>query len=209
MEHFFKYGILPAITIEDESKAVKVAKAVIKGGLNVMEIPFRTKNAVTSIKFITAVYPELQVGAGTILTPEQVVQAKESGAAFGLSPGFNPIVVKEAIKNELPFIPGIMTPSGVEQAMELGCMVLKLFPASQVGGTKMLKALLGPYGHTGVKFIPMGGVFIQNMKNYLSMENVLAIGGSWMATKQLIAESDYDMISKNIKEAIAEYRALE
>ena len=208
MEQFFKNRNLPAITIEDERQAVSVANAVIDGGLDIMEIPFRTPSAANCIKLIKESVPGLQVGAGTILTPEQVVLAKESGASFGLAPGFNPKVVKEAAMNDFPLIPGVMTPSEVEFALELGCEIQKLFPAAQVGGISMLKALLGPYGHTGVKFIPMGGVSLHNMVDYLEMENVLAIGGSWLATKELIANKDYETITKNVRTAIDNYKLL-
>jgi len=208
MEHFFKQRILPAITIEDENKAVKVAAAVIAGGLNIMEVPFRTESAARCIEKIVAAYPELHVGAGTLLTPDQVVLAKQSGAAFGLAPGFNKAVVQQAIDIDFPFIPGVMTPSEVELALEMGCKVQKLFPASQVGGTKMLKALAGPYGYTDVKFIPMGGVSLENMSDFLIMKNVMAIGGSWLATQQLIGNDDYCTITKNINVAVNRTKAI-
>ncbi|GAA3612870.1 bifunctional 4-hydroxy-2-oxoglutarate aldolase/2-dehydro-3-deoxy-phosphogluconate aldolase [Flavivirga amylovorans] len=202
MKHFFEHKILPAITIEDETKAVKIAEAVIAGGLNIMEVPFRTEAAARCIRKIVDAFPNLHVGAGTLLTPEQVVLAKESGSAFGLAPGFNKAVVQQAIDLNFPFIPGVMTPSEVELALEMECKVQKLFPASQVGGINMLKALAGPYGHTGVAFIPMGGVSLKNMDEFLAMQNVIAIGGSWLATKQLIADGDYSTITKNISKAI-------
>ena len=202
MDHFFKNSILPAITFDDADNAIQVAEAVIKGGLDVMEVPFRTPVAQSAIKNIREAFPNFYIGAGTILTTRQVEEAKKAGAQFGLAPGFNPKVIQAAIANELPFIPGVMTPSEIELALELGCKVQKLFPAAQVGGIAMLKALAGPYGHTGVKFIPMGGVSLQNMNEFLKLSNVLAIGGSWLATKQLIASEDYNSITKNISDAI-------
>ncbi len=203
MKHFFEQRIMPAITIENEDQAIRIAQAVIDGGLNMMEVPFRTKTAVQCIAKITKAFPKLHIGAGTLLTPEQVVFAKESGAAFGLAPGFNKNVVQQAIDLEFPFIPGVMTPSEVELALEMGCRILKLFPASQVGSMSMLKALAGPYGHTGVTFIPMGGVSLENMAQYLAIDNVIAIGGSWLATKQLIADNHYSTITDNIKQALS------
>lgn len=208
MKTYFSKKILPAITFDDASFAVQVASAVLRGGLDVMEVPFRTKAAVESIQLICEEFPEMKVGAGTILTPAQVVEAKNAGAQFGLAPGFNPAVVKEAIRNDFPFIPGVMTPSEVEMALESGCKILKLFPAAQIGGIAMLNALLGPYGHTGVKFIPMGGVTIDNLNEFISMLNVEAIGGSWLVTKSMITEMAFDVIEQNVRTAVEKSRAV-
>ncbi len=202
MDHFLKKRILPAITFDDADKAIQVAKAVIEGGLDVMEVPFRTNVAVESIVNIRNEFPKLSVGAGTIITTKQVEEAKKAGAQFGLAPGFNPRVVKAAFANDLPFIPGVMTPSEIEMALELGCEIQKLFPVAQVGGTTMIKGLLGPYGHTGVKFIPMGGVSLGNMNEFLELPNVLAVGGSWLATKQLIENEEYLKIKNNVLVAL-------
>lgn len=202
MEDLFKSRILPAITFNDPIFAVQVAKAVLSGGLGLMEVPFRTKVAAESIKLIRKALPEMKIGAGTILTPEQVVEAIESGAQFGLAPGFNPKVVHEANKNNFPFIPGVMTPSEIELALDLGCNILKLFPASQVGGIEMLKALQGPYAHTGVKFIPMGGVSFENMRQFLSLPNVIAVGGSWLATDELISGNQFEKIEEHVRAAV-------
>lgn len=202
MQHFFSKKILPAVTIENTAQAVKVAEAIQSGGLNVMEVPLRTEAAFLSIKTIRENVPDLYLGAGTILTLDQLHQAKDSGAQFGLAPGFNPTIVKAAAEINFPFIPGVMTPSEVEQSIALSCLILKLFPAGQVGGVDMLKALASPYKHTDVKFIPMGGVSLQNMNNYLAQENVIAVGGSWLASKPLIAAAAYDSIETNTAEAV-------
>jgi 2-dehydro-3-deoxyphosphogluconate aldolase/(4S)-4-hydroxy-2-oxoglutarate aldolase len=208
MKTYFSKRILPAITFEDAASAVQVANAVLRGGLDVMEVPFRTKVAAESIKLICEAFPEMKIGAGTILTPSQVAEAKKAGAQFGLAPGFNPAVVKEAIKIDFPFIPGVMTPSEVELALEFGCKILKLFPAAQVGGIAMLNALLGSYGHTGVKFIPMGGITIDNLHEFLSLLNVQAIGGSWLATKSMITEMAFDVIEQNVRTAVEKSRVI-
>lgn len=201
MDKFFLKRILPAVTFDDAYRALQVAEAIVKGGLNVMEVPLRTKEAFLSIQMIRENMPSMYIGAGTILTIESLHQAKASGAQFGLSPGFNPKIVEAAREMNFPFVPGVMTPSEVEQAMERGCRILKLFPAEQVGGPAMLKALNGPFKHTGVKFIPMGGVSLSNMRSYLDQENVIAVGGSWLATKDMIAAGDYEAIRKNTAEA--------
>jgi 2-dehydro-3-deoxyphosphogluconate aldolase/(4S)-4-hydroxy-2-oxoglutarate aldolase len=199
---FFSHKILPAVSFEDSSQALRVAEAINNGGLNVMEVPLRTKEACLAIKKIRENVPEMLIGAGTILTRSQLHQAKGSGAQFGLAPGFNPAIVKEAAQIGFPFVPGVMTPSEVELAIEQSCLILKLFPAEQIGGIEMLKALSGPYKHTQVKFIPMGGVSLQNMGSYLAQENVAAIGGSWIASKELIASADYETIKSNTAEAL-------
>ena len=205
METYFSKKILPAITFDDAAFAVQVANAVLMGGLDVMEVPFRTTVAAESIQLIREAFPMMKIGAGTILTPAQVVEAKKAGAQFGLSPGFNPAVVKEAIKNDFPFIPGVMTPSEIELALELGCKIQKLFPATLVGGIAMLNALYGPYGHTGIKFIPMGGVTLDNLNEFLCLPNVAAVGGSWLATKSLITQKAFDIIEQNVRNAVNKF----
>ena len=195
---------MPAVTIEDESKAQKIAETFLEAGLDVMEIPLRTKSAYKAIEIISTKVPEMKLGAGTILTATQVNDAINAGASFGLAPGFNPKVVAEAQSKSMPFIPGVMSPSEVELAYEMGCKLLKLFPAENVGGIKMLKALNGPYGHLGLQYIPMGGVNIGNMNEYLEISNVLAIGGSWLATKELISKNNFEQIKQNVVDALVQ-----
>lgn len=201
-ESFFSGRILPAVTFEKGNNVIEVVKAIYEGGLNVLEIPFRTSFAREAISIVRENFPDMYVGAGTILTPQQVLEAKEAGAQFALSPGLNPKVIEKANEISLPFIPGVMTPSEVEQALELGCIIQKLFPVALAGGIDMLKALLGPYNHTGVRFISMGGVNIQNMSDFLRSKNVIAIGGSWLATTEMIENNDYDTVRKHVEEAV-------
>lgn len=202
LSSFFSPKILPAVTLSNSEDAVEVAEAILKGGLNVMEIAFRTEGAADALHAIRKALPEMRVGAGTILNKVQLKQAIDAGAQFGLSPGFNPAIVEEAGKSGLFFIPGVMTPSEIELAAEMGCSILKLFPAGQLGGTSFLKALQGPYEQLGVQFIPMGGVSLQNMKDYVRLKNVIAIGGSWLASLSLVETKNYAAIEKNVKEAI-------
>lgn len=202
MKEFFAKRILPAVTLEDEDRALKVAEAFLESGLHIMEVPFRTKEAADCIKSIRSHFPEIKIGAGTILSVTQLHEARDSGAQFGLAPGFNPKVVKEAFKLDFPFIPGVMTPTEIELALELQCTMLKLFPVARLGGIEMLRSLQGPYGHTGIKFIPMGGVDMGNMQAYLKEQNVIAVGGSWLAGKELIREKNYDAIRRNTVEAL-------
>lgn len=199
---FFEHKILPAVTFPVIEEAIPVTEALARGGLPVLEVAFRTPVAASSIKMIRKVFPEVTIGAGTILTIEQLHKAIDAGAQFGLSPGLNARIVKEARRLRFPFIPGVMTPSDIELAVELGCTVLKLFPAAQIGGVDFLKAMDGPYGHLELQYIPMGGVNLLNMNDYLELKQVVAIGGSWLASASLITRKDYAAIEQNAREAV-------
>lgn len=207
LEKILSARILPAVTIEKVSDAVLVAEAIRRGGLNLMEVPFRTPEADVCIREIKARFPGMQIGAGTILNRNQLDRCREAGASFALAPGFNPAVVRHALDMEMPFIPGVMTPSEIELAWEMGCSVLKLFPAVQLGGIDFLKAMAGPYGHLHIRFIPMGGVRLTNMHAYLQTPGVLAVGGSWLAPPALIRLQDWDKIEGNVRAAVSEIPA--
>jgi len=202
MFEFLDKNVLPAVTFERAEDAVKTAEALIKGGMKLMEIPFRTPEAGKAVEAIRKNIPEMVIGAGTLLTADQIKEAADAGAQFGLAPGLNQAVVEAAKSVGMPFIPGVMTPSEVELALALGCNVQKLFPAAQIGGIAMLKALAGPYGHTGVSFLPMGGVNQSNLSEFLAMKNVIAVGGSWVASKDLIKAGDFAQITENARKAV-------
>ena len=195
--------IVPVVVMEDAAVALDLADALLAAGLSVIEITFRTAAAAEAIGKIAAGRPEMLVGAGTLLNGEHVRAAADAGAMFGLAPGLNEKTVEQAQGAGLDFSPGILTPSEIEQALGLGCKLLKFFPAEQAGGAKMLKALEGPYGHTGVKFIPTGGISAANMNDYLAVKSVAAIGGSWFVDKKLIAAHDWDAIERLTREALA------
>ena len=203
MKRIEEKRILPVLTLESPAEALAVAQALVAGGLPVMEVTFRTAAAADCVRAIREAFPEVALGAGTLLTAEQVRRAKAAGAQFGVAPGINPTVVRAAADLGLPFYPGVMTPSEVELGLSLGCTLQKFFPADVAGGVKMLKALAGPYAHTGVKFIPLGGVNAGNAAEFLALPNVAAIGGSWIADKKLIAAKDWAGITKNAREAMA------
>jgi 2-dehydro-3-deoxyphosphogluconate aldolase / (4S)-4-hydroxy-2-oxoglutarate aldolase len=194
--------ILPAVTFYNEEDILPVTEALVKAGLRVLEIPFRTAVAEKAVKTITNNFPGIYVGAGTLLTTEQVNRAVNAGAQFGLSPGFNQKICAEASKQNLPFIPGVMTPSEIEVASEMGYHILKLFPAEQIGGISFLKAMAGPYEQLNVQFIPMGGVNAKNLREYTSLKNVIAVGGSWLATKELMMQKNYEGIEENTRIAL-------
>lgn len=198
-----KQKILPAITFDAVENVLPVAEALLKGGLQVMEIPFRTMVAERAVSLIRKEFPEMNVGAGTLLNIVQLHKAVDAGAQFGLSPGFNQTVCDEVKFIGFPFIPGVMTPSEIELASEQGYDIQKLFPAEQLGGVSFLKALQGPYDQLKIKFIPMGGVNMENITAYVKLKNVIAVGGSWLATKELMAAKNYKTINSNVVAALA------
>lgn len=195
--------IVPVVVLDRVESAEPLAEALLAGGLDIMEITFRTAAAEASIQRIAARFPEILLGAGTLLAKDQVKRARDAGAVFGLAPGLNPEIIAAAGQLGLQFAPGVMTPSEVELALSLGCKLLKFFPAEVAGGVTMLKALAGPYGHTGVKFIPTGGVSSGNLASYLKLPVVAAIGGSWMVDKQLVNDGNWTEITRLTREALA------
>jgi 2-dehydro-3-deoxyphosphogluconate aldolase/(4S)-4-hydroxy-2-oxoglutarate aldolase len=200
IELLHKIGILPVIKIDDAKNAVPLAKALIDGGLPTAEVTFRTAAAEESIKQIAKAFPDMLVGAGTVLTIEQAQKAKNAGAKYLFAPGFNLKVVKWAIDNNIPMIPGCITPSEIEAALELGLTTLKFFPAKQAGGLAMIKALCAPY--TTVKFIPTGGIDLTNLAEYLAFPKIVACGGSFMVKDELINNGDWHEITELTREAV-------
>jgi 2-dehydro-3-deoxyphosphogluconate aldolase/(4S)-4-hydroxy-2-oxoglutarate aldolase len=193
-------GIIPVIKIDDVDKAVPLARALIKGGIPCAEVTFRTAQGEEAMKRIHREVPEILLGAGTVLSPEQVDKAAAAGAAFIVSPGFNPRVVAHSIEKGLPVVPGCSTPSDVERALEAGLEVVKFFPAEQSGGLGYIKALAGPY--PSVLFIPTGGINAQNVAAYTAFEKILACGGSWMVPGDLINAGNFEGISDLCREAV-------
>ena len=194
--------IVPVIVLDSVECAEPLAAALLAGGLDIMEVTFRTAAAEKSIRRIAARFPEILLGAGTLPEKDQVRRAKDAGAVFGLAPGLNPEIVGLAKEIGLQFSPGVMTPSDVELALSLGCKLLKFFPAEVAGGVAMLRSLAGPYGHTGVRFIPTGGVSAGNLSEYLKLPIVAASGGSWMVDKQLVNEGRWSEITRITCEAL-------
>lgn len=192
--------IVPVAVIENEDAAQNLADALIGGGLPCIEVTFRTNAARNSIKIITDKYPEMLVGAGTVLTTSQVDMAVQAGAKFIVSPGFNPKVVQYCLDNHIPIIPGCCTPSEVEQALDMGITAIKFFPAEAAGGVAMINALSAPYKM--VKFMPTGGINLQNIASYLSCENVIACGGSWMVSGNLIKNGEFEKVKELTEEAV-------
>ena len=202
MERISKVRVVPVVVIDRAEDIVPLAEALLAGGLNVMEITFRTPAAEQSIRNVRKALPKMLVGAGTILDTDQLQHAIDAGAQFAVAPGLNEAVVRKSLALKLPFVPGVMTPSDVEHGLALGCKLQKFFPAEAAGGVKMLKALAGPYAHTGIKFIPLGGVNASNARAYLTLPIVAAIGGSWMVERKLVAEKNWSTIRTLTAEAV-------
>jgi len=201
LEKIGELGIVPVVKIEKAEDALPLGKALIDGDLPIAEITFRTSAAEESIKTLTKELPELLVGAGTVLTIEQVKKAVSVGAKFIVSPGFNPKVVDYCIENNIPVTPGINNPTQIEMALERGIEVVKFFPAEASGGLPLLKFMSAPY--TGIKFIPTGGINLNNLCSYLSYNKVHACGGSWMVKAELISSGNFTEITRLTKEAIS------
>jgi len=195
-------GILAVMVIEDADDAVPVARALVEGGITAMELTLRTPAAMTALERIVREVPEMMSGVGTIITTDQVHAVKAAHANFGVSPGYNPRIVAEAIRIGLPFAPGISIASEIEACVEVGCRVLKFFPAENMGGLKYLEAINNPYGFLGLQYIPLGGLNLQNLTSWLEKDYILAVGGSWIAPKNLIKQKAWDTIRENAREAM-------
>lgn len=198
-ERFKALGVIPVVAIERAEDGMALADALVEGGLPCAEITFRTEAAADAIR-IMSTRSDILVGAGTVLTIDQVKTALDAGARFIVSPGFNPKVTGYCVEKNIPITPGICTPSDIEAALDLGLHVLKFFPAEAFGGVTTLKAMSGPY--TGVVFIPTGGINPQNLPEYLKFPKVLACGGTWIAKSSLISEGRFNDILRNAREAV-------
>lgn len=194
-----KTGIIPVVVLDSAADALPLAGALVKGGLPCAEVTFRTAAAEESIRIMSENFPDMLIGAGTVLTTEQVDRAAAAGASFIVSPGTNPKVVRYCKEKNIPIIPGVCTPTEVEAALELGLDTLKFFPAEAAGGLKMIKAMAAPY--TTVRFMPTGGIDAKNVGEYLSYNRIIACGGSWMVKGDLVKEGRFDEIERLTREA--------
>ena len=201
LEKIFAARLICVAVIDRADDAIPLMDALQAGGLKNIEITFRTAAAVEAIRAIRKCFPEVVVGAGTLLSVDNVKQAVDAGAQFGVSPGLSERVSGAAQEMGLPLFPGVVTPTEVMQAMELGWTHLKFFPAETFGGIRALRALVGPFGHTGVRFIPTGGVTAANLKDYLTLSEVAAVGGSWMADRTLVSQKAWTKITAVTQEA--------
>lgn len=193
--------VVPVIAIEQAEDIIPLGDALVNNGLPVAEITFRSAAAVEAIRLLRMSQPDMLIGAGTVLNREQVIAAKEAGATFIVSPGFNPNTVKACQELDIPIIPGVNNASTIEAALEMGLTTLKFFPAEASGGTAMIKALLAPYAQ--VTLMPTGGISTHNIHEYLAIPRVIACGGSWMVDKKLVAEQRWEDIGRLTREAVS------
>ena len=193
--------VIAVLVVDNAEDAVPLAKSLLRGGISIIELTLRTPAALDALERIRFELPEITIGIGTVLNVDQVRVIKEKGAVFGVAPGLNTFVVNEAKALGFPFAPGIMTPSEIETAYNLGCTVMKLFPSEPIGGLEYLKNINAPYAHLGIEYIPLGGVSQNNLNEYLESPAVLAVGGSWLAPRKLIQEKSWDEISRNCEKA--------
>jgi 2-dehydro-3-deoxyphosphogluconate aldolase/(4S)-4-hydroxy-2-oxoglutarate aldolase len=201
LERLEHCGVAAVLMIDEVERAVPAARALLEGGIDVMELTLRTPCAVDALRRIRADVPAMLAGVGTVLQAGQVNEIAEAGAAFALAPGTNPRVIAAARARGLPFIPGIATPSDIESAVELGCRELKFFPAEPSGGLSYLRNVSAPYAHLGLRFLPLGGLSAKNLPDYMSEPAILAVGGSWLATRSMIQAEAWDKIRSQAAEA--------
>lgn len=200
IETIEKLGVVPVVVLNDSKDAKPLAEALCKGNLPCAEVTFRTDAAEESIKIMTEAFPDMLVGAGTVLTTGQVDRAVKAGAKFIVSPGFDEEIVDYCLEKDIPVFPGCVTPSEVAKAVKRGLKIAKFFPAEQFGGVKTIKALAAPY--TGIRFMPTGGIGIKNLKEYLSCDKIIACGGSWMVKSDMVKSGRFDEIRAMAEEAV-------
>lgn len=205
-KHLHAAGVIAVLMLDEVEDAVPVARALVAGGVDCLELTLRTPVAMEALLRIREEVPEMKVGVGTILTIGQVNEVKEAGAAFGVAPGMNPRVVAEAQRIGLSFAPGVCTPTDIELAVEQGCRLLKFFPSEPCGGLAYLRTIAAPFAHLGVKYIPLGGVGAGNAETYLNEPSVQALGGSWLAPRELIQQKDWAAITTRAAEVRAVVR---
>ena len=196
-----KTSVIAVLVVDDPKRAVKLAHALLAGGVDIMELTLRTPAALDCLRAVNSEVPEMMAGAGTIIFPEQVDQVLAAGAAFGVAPGTNAAVIRYAVEKGLPFAPGVMTPTDVDVAVQCGCRELKFFPAEPSGGLNMLGSIKAPYAHLGLQYIPLGGVTTSNLPSYLKDPDVIAVGGSWLAKKEMIDAERWTEITAAAREA--------
>jgi 2-dehydro-3-deoxyphosphogluconate aldolase/(4S)-4-hydroxy-2-oxoglutarate aldolase len=203
LETISQTPLVAGFSVEDPLTAVPIARALLKGGIRVIELTLRTDAALEAIKLISDEVPEIILGVGTILSPEQLVDVQNAGATFGVAPGLHPAVVQAAKEQQFSFAPGVLTPSEIEQALGLGCRFLKIFPAETAGGLPYLKSIYAPYQHLGLSFFPLGGINENNLHSYVQFPAVKAAGGSWLVKSEDVKNGRYDLITERCQTALS------
>ena len=206
-ERLARSGVVAVVTVENPEDAAPIARALLAGGVGAIELTFRTARAAEAIRRIRAEVPEMLVGAGTLLNRAHVETAIGAGAGFGVAPGCNPATIAAARECGLPFAPGVMTPTDMEIALEHGCRVLKYFPASNLAGPSALESMAAPFAHLGARFIPLGGINLASLPQWLASPSVLCVGGSWLAPREAIQRQDWAGLQRNAQQAAEVVRA--
>ncbi len=197
-----RHRLVPVAILDNAEQALRLAELLQECGLPLLEITLRTPGAEEALQAVAREYPDVLLGAGTVLSPDQLKRVRDYGASFAISPGVNSKVVETSFEIGIPMTPGVATPTDVELAVGLGCRDLKFFPAEAIGGIKLLKALIGPYGHWQLGFIPTGGITAMNALEYLALKEVLAVGGSWFVAVDKVRNGDWDGIRNDIQQAV-------
>ena len=206
-ERLARSGVVAVVTVDSPEDAGPIARALLTGGVGAIELTFRTARAAEAIRRIRAEVPEILAGAGTLLNRAHVEAAIEAGALFGVAPGCNPATIAAARECGLPFAPGVMTPTDMEIALEHGCRVLKYFPASNLAGPSALETMAAPFAHLGLRFIPLGGINLASLPQWLASPSVLCVGGSWLAPRDVIQRKDWAALQRNAEQAAEIVRA--
>ncbi len=201
--HLKKRRLLAVVTLHDADHAEPMAEALLRGGIDAIELTLRTPAALDSIRRIREAQPDMRLGAGTVLTNRQVDEVLEAGADFAVSPSVNPRLIRHATEAGLPFSPGVMTPTDIDVALDAGCHLLKFFPAGPAGGLAYLNAMAAPFSHLGIGFIPLGGVTTENLLDWLNHPYVVAVGGSWLAPPDDVAAGRWDLLESKARHAVA------
>ncbi len=208
MQEITSRGVFGVLEIQDECDALPVAEALYSNGITAIELALRTEASIPAMKRIHEAFPDMFITAGTVHFPEQLEEVIAAGASMGVAPGFNPHIVRRAAEMSLPFAPGISTASEVEAAYSEGCRLLKLFPAEPLGGIKYMKSMMGPYSYLGIKLFPLGGLSQDNLASWAAEPNIAAVGGSWIASKDLIRKKDFDEIGRRAKAASETWKSI-
>ncbi|MCU0770585.1 MAG: bifunctional 4-hydroxy-2-oxoglutarate aldolase/2-dehydro-3-deoxy-phosphogluconate aldolase [Verrucomicrobia bacterium] len=202
LDEILKQPVLPVLAIEDPARAVPLAQALMDGGLDTLEVTFRTEAAAESLRRIRKEVPAMHVGAGTLITPDQARSALDCGVEFGLAPGLDARIIRLFQERDIPFMPGVMTPSDIQRGIELGCLCQKFFPAETSGGVAQLKAMAAPFKSFKLRFCPTGGITLANLNSYLALPEVFIVGGSWLATPQQIAAGEWARITEQVRASL-------
>ena len=200
LDKITKSKIVAGFSVQNLDDAIPIAKSLMEGGINIIELTLRTKNSLKAVEMIAKSVQDMVIGVGTILTTDQLLQAKDNGAHFGVSPGLNKRVLQYAEEIDFSFAPGIATPSDLDCAIDMGYRFVKFFPAEGMGGVNYLKSISAPFNHLDVKYFPLGGINSNNMNEYLNIDNVIAIGGSWIVKDQLVLNKQWEEITKRALE---------